>query len=78
MQLPPKDASSPQGPSLRRLLGRSPDRADSLVLAAWVLSRPWPQFPTYQGPVAYPPTRHRRRPLTEEELKKFPRAATAA
>ena len=26
-----------QGPSLRQLLGRSPDRADSLILAVWVL-----------------------------------------
>jgi len=43
MQLLPKEAAGPQqGPSLRRLLGRSPDRADSLVLATWVLSRPQP------------------------------------
>ena len=39
MLLPPKEhrAGSPhQGPSLRQLLGRSLDRADSLALAVWV------------------------------------------
>ncbi len=40
--LPPKDCSSSaahRGPSLRQLLGRSPDRADSLALAVWALGR---------------------------------------
>ncbi|GAF97027.1 unnamed protein product, partial [marine sediment metagenome] len=72
MQLPPKNASSPQGPSLRQLLGRSPDRADSLVLAVWGLSRPRPRIPVYEGPIAYIPDRRPRRPLTEEELNEFP------
>ena len=42
MLLPPKDHSAAgphQGPSLRQLLGRSPDRADSLVLAVWALHK---------------------------------------
>jgi hypothetical protein len=43
MFLPPKNHSTAdphQGPSLRQLLGdRSPDRADSLVLAVWVLAK---------------------------------------
>ena len=42
MFLPPKDhntAGPHQGPSIRQLLGRSPDRADSLVLAVWVLEK---------------------------------------
>ena len=45
MLLPPKVHSSDdpdRGPSLRHLLGRSPDRADSLVLAVWMLH-------TYRG-----------------------------
>lgn len=39
--LPPKEADSngQRGPSLRQLLGRSPDRADSLVLAVWALGQ---------------------------------------
>ena len=39
--LPPKEhrtGGSHQGPSLRQLLGRSPDRADSLALAVWALA----------------------------------------
>ncbi len=42
MFLPPKDhntAGPHQGPSIRQLLGRSPDRADSLVLAVWALEK---------------------------------------
>ena len=40
MRLPPKDKKSETGePSLRQLLGRSPDRADSLVLAVHALGR---------------------------------------
>ena len=42
MFLPPKEHSTAgphQGPSLRQLLGRSPDRADSLALAVWALER---------------------------------------
>ena len=42
MFLPPKEhntAGPHQGPSLRQLLGRSPDRADSLVLAVWALDK---------------------------------------
>ena len=42
MLLPPKQHSAAgphQGPSLHQLLGRSPDRADSLVLAVWSLHK---------------------------------------
>ena len=42
MFLPPKEHSTAgphQGPSLRQLLGRSPDRADSLALAVWAIDR---------------------------------------
>lgn len=36
----PKDNSRAGEPSIRKLLGRSPDRADSLALAVWALQRP--------------------------------------
>ena len=42
MFLPPKEHSTAgphQGPSIRQLLGRSPDRADSLVLAVWAFEK---------------------------------------
>jgi hypothetical protein len=75
LQLPPKEsgrAGPHQGPSLRRLLGRSPDRADSLALAAWALSRPQPQY-TFEGPlVLWPRPSGERARLTDEELEAFP------
>jgi hypothetical protein len=42
--LPPKDRSNPNytGPTIRKLLGRSPDHADSLVLAVYSVLRKKP------------------------------------
>ena len=70
--IPKESTGSQQGPSLRRLLGRSPDRADSLVLATWVLSRPQPRD-TIEGPLVVWPNRElgdTRR--TDEELQQCP------
>jgi len=61
-----------QGPSLRQLLGRSPDRADSLVLAVWVLRRPQRRIPTVNHPLVHTSSPNDARPLTEEQLQKFP------
>jgi hypothetical protein len=73
MQLIPKEAATEQGPSLRRLLGRSPDRADSLALAVWALSRPRYQIPTFDGPIAYvPEPEDSQDRLTDEELQAIP------
>jgi hypothetical protein len=47
MLLPPKDRKSNQAihqTTLRELLGRSPDRSDSLALAAWALRQPSPNW----------------------------------
>jgi hypothetical protein len=38
----------------------------------WALSRPWPQIPVVEGLVAYVPGPDDGRPLTPEELQKFP------
>jgi hypothetical protein len=76
MFLPPKDHSTAdphQGPSLRQLLaGRSPDRADSLVLAVWALSRPRRRIPFVTGPAAYVPDPNEPEFLSNEQLQKFP------
>jgi len=75
MQMVPKEARAPgphQGPSLRQLLGRSPDRADSLVLAVWALGRPHRRIPTVNHPLVYTSSPNDARPLTEEQLQKFP------
>ncbi len=66
LQLPPKnhDSSGSGKKTIRQLLGRSPDRADSLALAVWVLK-------LIQGQVAYQGTGHCS-PGTPEEMKKRP------
>jgi hypothetical protein len=70
MFLPPKDHSAAgphHGPSLHQLLGRSPDRADSLALAVWVLDK-WKGTgdPSSQN-LAYDNS-----PLTPEEIATMP------
>ncbi|MHC4404645.1 MAG: hypothetical protein ACYTG0_33755 [Planctomycetota bacterium] len=74
MLLPPKDPRT-RGPgqttSLRQLLGRSPDRADSLVLAVWALSRPKPCY-TIEGPIAcWPDPKRGRSWPSAAELKNY-------
>lgn len=74
MQLPPKEASGSgmhEGPSIRRLLGRSPDRADSLVLAVLVLCRPRRRIPTIDRPLVYESDPGVKLP-TDKELEGFP------
>ena len=46
--MPPKNHSSdqPGEKAIRQLLGRSPDRADSLALAVWALDR-WKRCPDF-------------------------------
>jgi hypothetical protein len=74
MLLPPKDPRT-GGPgqtiSLRQLLGRSPDRADSLVLAVWALSRPKPCYTIEGSIVAWPDPNRRRSDPSAEELKTY-------
>lgn len=70
MFLPPKDHSAAgphQGPSLRQLLGRSPDRADSLALAVWVLDRWKGSGDPSSHQMAYDDS-----PLTPEEIAAMP------
>ena len=75
LYLPPKDSTSARATgqrSLRQLLGRSPDRADSLVLGAcghWGSPRrvyDEPLICSGEDPV------EERRPFTDEELEELP------
>ena len=75
MQLLPKEsrgAGQQQGPCLRQLLGHSPDRADSLALAVWTVSRPRRKIPTVDHPLVFTPTAENMRPLTPEQLAAYP------
>ena len=68
--LPPKDRTSVDSnqPSIRQLLGRSPDRADSLVLAVWILKNPaWNG--TIEGYLVCSGNPGDSIPLSDEELK---------
>ena len=71
-ELPPKETATAHGSSLRQLLGRSPDRADSLVLAIWALSRPRRRIPVVNRPLVYVPGSNDDRRLTTEEVQAFP------
>jgi hypothetical protein len=69
LYLPPKNSTSNRSEvTLRSLLGRSPDRADSLVLAVWALQRPVVSD-TYDGPIVYYSPGDPEPPLTAEELE---------
>lgn len=69
--LPPKNPTSSNGakPSVRKLLGRSPDRADSLALAIWVLERQR-RYPDFSEHVFYDPSWDQ--PLTYENWLAMP------
>ena len=68
MFLPPKERRTNQAvhqTSLRELLGRSPDRADSLALAAWALRQPSARM---ADPLICSSEDDERGPVTAEEL----------
>ena len=69
--LPPKSRSSarPGEMSIEKLLGRSPDRADSLALAVWVLERQRGR-PDHSQHVYFCEEDHR--PLTQQEFDEMP------
>lgn len=72
MFLPPKARRPNQAtkiPSIRDLLGRSPDRADSLVLAAWALRQP---MAFGDQPLLCSGDPEDAEPISDEELKEFP------
>ena len=69
--LPPKSRSSarPGELTIEKLLGRSPDRADSLVLAVWALDRDRGR-PDHSAHVYYAPDDYS--PLTTDEVEAMP------
>jgi len=70
--LPPKDPRPNQAAhirSLRQILGRSPDRADSLALAAWALRKP---ASYYDGPLICSGEPGDDEPLTDEDIEELP------
>jgi|GEM_PF-2074495 Terminase-like family. len=72
MFLPPKDPRPNQAThirSLRQILGRSPDRADSLALAAWALRKP---ASYYDGPLICSGDPGDDEPLTPEDIEELP------
>jgi hypothetical protein len=71
MFLPPKDPRPNQAVhirSLRQILGRSPDRADSLALAAWALRKP---ASYYDGPLICSGDPGDDEPLTPEDIEEL-------
>jgi hypothetical protein len=72
MFLPPKDRRPNQAThatSIRELLGRSPDRADSLALAAWALRQPAARF---TDPLICSGGDDDFGPVTREEIEEWP------
>jgi hypothetical protein len=71
--LPPKDRGRSKAlgqVSIRELVGRSPDRADSLVLAIWVLSRP--DLDHLEGPLICSGEPGDADPFAPEEIHQLP------
>jgi hypothetical protein len=72
MLLPPKDRPSDRrvtSTSIRQLLGRSPDRADSLALAVWALRQPQSFC---DRPLLCSGEPGDREPLTKKEVQELP------
>jgi hypothetical protein len=73
LYLPPKDrisTNSTQTITIRQLLGRSPDRADSLALAAWALRQP---CAFSSRPLICSGEPGDREPLTDQEVRELPK-----
>lgn len=72
MLLPPKERHSNHAvhqKSLRELLGRSPDRADSLALATWAIRQPSFRL---SDPLNCSEPDDNHGPITQDELAEFP------